>query len=145
MPMIFRRWFVVTTLLSCLCLQLTGAALVDSGTQPDSEREDTVRLAVIGASASAGFGIVVEIENETATPDDPTVPRTVKRMIRLIDLIDAADQQDRVIEFDLSSHMFFTRPFEYGRSSVDRTLSWAPDVVFAVDFLLVRLRQPTRR
>ncbi|HAW95720.1 MAG TPA: hypothetical protein DCX60_05540 [Phycisphaerales bacterium] len=135
MPMIFRRWFVAATLLTCLCHGWTGDAPVQGATQRNSEHEDMVRLAVIGASASAGFGIVVEIENEAATPDDPTVPRTVKRMIRLIDLIDAADQQDRIIEFDLSSHMFFTRPFEYGRSSVDRTLSWKPDVVFAVDFL----------
>lgn len=141
MPMISRRWLIVATVLSCCRLVVAVEAFTQSDpTSP--ERQETLKLAVIGASASAGFGIVVEIEktsppgtDDTVTPDAPAAPRTVKRMIKLIDLIDAADQEDRIIEFDLSSHMFFTRPLQYGRSSVDRTLSWKPDVVFAVDFL----------
>ena len=141
MPMISRRWLIVATVLSCCCLGAAGKVFSQSDTT-SAERQETLKLAVIGASASAGFGIMVEIVKESPAESDDTVtsgvpasPRTVKRMIKLIDLIDAADQEDRIIEFDLSSHMFFTRPLQYGRSSVDRTLSWKPDVVLAVDFL----------
>lgn len=141
MPMISRRRIIFATVLSCCCLGAADEACSQSDPSA-SERQETLKLAVIGASASAGFGIGVEVEkasppetDETVTSDAPTAPRTVKRMIKLIDLIDAADQEDRIIEFDLSSHMFFTRPMQYGRRSVDRTLSWKPDVVFAVDFL----------
>ena len=141
MPMSSRRWFIVAVVLSCCGLGAAGEAFSQSDTAA-SKKPKTVKLAVIGASASAGFGIVVEIEkdpptgtDDTVTSDAPAAPRTVKRMIKLIDLIDAADQEERIIEFDLSSHMFFTRPLQYGRSSVDRALSWKPDVVLAVDFL----------
>jgi len=141
MPMSSRRWFIVAVVLSCCGLGAAGEAFSQSDTAA-SNKPKTVKLAVIGASASAGFGIVVEIEkdpppgtDDIGTSAPPDSPRTVKRMIKLIDLIDAADQDDRIIEFDLSSHMFFTRPFQYGRSSVDRALSWKPDVVFAFDFL----------
>ena len=141
MPMISRRWLILAAALFCCCLGAAGEVRSQSDTT-SSEDQGRLKLAVIGASASAGFGIVVEVEkaaptgtDDTVTSDAPAAPRTVKRMIKLIDLIDAADQEDRIIEFDLSSHMFFTRPLQYGRSSVDRTLSWKPDVVFAVDFL----------
>ncbi len=141
MPTITRRLLITTICLcwwSLLCSSLH--AIQSDATELDPET--TFRLAVIGASASAGFGIVVEVEKEAPPPAESTedsepgerIP-TVKRMIRLADLIDAADRSDRIIELDLSSHMFFTRPNRFGRSSVDRALSWRPDIVFAVDFL----------
>lgn len=139
MPEISRRLLLVATLLACTCL--TGSVLAAS--QSDSKKTDRdppLRLAVIGASASAGFGVVVEVEKKRPdkvdrTEEHPDAARTVKRMVRLVDLIGAADHENRLIELDLSSHMFFTNPFRYGSSSVKRALAWKPDVVFAVDFL----------
>jgi hypothetical protein len=141
MPTIFRRLLNAATCVTCWWLLCAGLHAAQSD-ETRREPEQKLRLAVIGASASAGFGIVVEVEKESSSPkketddfDTAQPPETVKRMIRLVDLIDEADQEDRLIELDLSSHMFFTRPFRYGRSSVDRTLSWKPDLVFAIDFL----------
>ena len=93
MPMISRRRIIFATVLSCCCLGAADEACSQSDPSA-SERQETLKLAVIGASASAGFGIVVEVEkasppetDETVTSDAPTAPRTVKRMIKLIDLL----------------------------------------------------------
>ena len=90
MPMISRRRIIFATVLSCCCLGAADEACSQSDPSA-SERQETLKLAVIGASASAGFGIVVEVEkasppetDETVTSDTPTAPRTVKRMIKLI-------------------------------------------------------------
>ena len=123
MPSISRR-FLIT--LSCLswCLLLAAPRHASCDDQPGTKPEKKIRLAVIGASASAGFGIVVEVEKPLSKSEGDGTDKieilkpsqTVKRMIRLVDLIDAADLTDQLIQLDLSSHMFFTRPFGFGIS-----------------------------
>ena len=61
MPMISRRRIIFATVLSCCCLGAADEACSQSDPSA-SERQETLKLAVIGASASAGFGIVVEVE-----------------------------------------------------------------------------------
>ena len=50
--------------------------------------------------------------------------------------IDAVlERNPHLVYLDLSSHMFFRRPGTYGTSTVDRVLSWEPDLVLGVDYL----------
>ena len=86
------------------------------------------RVAIIGASASAGFGVVVE----QAEPGDE---QYAKRMMNMQDLFVAADDPTDLVYLDLSSYLFFSRPRSFARSAVDRLLTWQPDVIFGVDFL----------
>ena len=104
----------------------------DAGSGADSARttpEETIRrVAIVGASVSAGFGVVVEVRQEEE-------PGHAKGMIAMKDVLMAADGEAEVTYLDLSSHLFFSRPREFARSAVERTLAWKPDLVLAVDFL----------
>ena len=92
------------------------------------ETKPIQRIAIIGASASAGFGVVVEqVEVDTE--------QYSKTMLNMKDLLAAADGPEELVYLDLSSFLFFSRPREFGRSAVDRILQWEPELVFGVDFL----------
>ncbi|MED6306940.1 MAG: hypothetical protein VX563_02950 [Planctomycetota bacterium] len=104
----------------------------DAGTGEDPPPripEQTIgKVAIVGASVSAGFGVVVEVRQEGE-------PGHAKEMIAMKDVLMAADGEAEVTYLDLSSHLFFSRPREFARSAIDRTLAWKPDLVLAVDFL----------
>ena len=93
-----------------------------------ADQEIVERVAIIGASVSAGFGIVVEIEEEDSGDHSKT-------MIAMKDVLMVADGDADPAYLDLSSHLFFSRPREFAESAIDRTLSWKPDLVLAIDFL----------
>lgn len=109
---------------------ITGAFAQDASVPGDQSRQENPirRVAIIGASATAGFGVVVE-------QAEPESDEFAKTMMDMQDLYMAADDPTDLVYLDLSSHMFFRRPVTYGTSTVDRVLSWEPDLVLGVDYL----------
>lgn len=96
---------------------------------PNSFSDDTKieKIAVIGASASAGFGIVEKI----MISEDATQLQAVS----LTDVLKKASQGEEVVVLDLSSGGFFARPIRYGQASVTRANEWNADLVVGIDFL----------
>ncbi|MEE2681921.1 MAG: hypothetical protein VX641_06065 [Planctomycetota bacterium] len=115
-------------------LMVVGLAVVATAQEPtdrvgdSSNRGAIQRVAIIGASASAGFGVVVQ----QAEPEEEQFAKT---MLNMQDLYMAADDPHDLLYLDLSSHMFFSRPRTYGESTIDRVIEWEPDLVLGVDFL----------
>jgi hypothetical protein len=83
------------------------------------------RIAAIGASASAGFGVFYR------TADDP---EGVPRGISLAKLYRAASGDSTVV-IDLGTAAFFSNPSGIGTRVVDRTIRAKPDLTFAIDYL----------
>ena len=111
-----------------LLLVLAQDAGTGQETSPRVPQRTVGKVAIVGASVSAGFGVVVELMDEEG-------PGHSKGMIAMKDVLMAADGEAEVTYLDLSSHLFFSRPREFARSAIDRTLAWKPDLVLAVDFL----------
>ncbi|MBX3355717.1 MAG: hypothetical protein KF724_08465 [Phycisphaeraceae bacterium] len=85
------------------------------------------RVGLIGASATAGFGVRVDAVGEDG----------VSREIHAADLGDvflAASQRPVTIS-RFASLWFFNDPLSTGRGAIDRMLAFKPTCVFAVDFL----------
>jgi hypothetical protein len=108
------------------CLLSIACLLMAAATGGDIEPPPT-RIAVIGASASAGFGVIEEI----GTSDDAVRFKAVS----LGDLIITAGRDQEIVVLDLASGSFFTRPERFGTASMKRVESWNPDLVVAIDFL----------
>jgi hypothetical protein len=85
------------------------------------------KIAVIGASASAGFGV---IENIRVSED-----KTRLEGVTMSDVLVESGRQCDIVVLDLASGGFFTRPLAFGKSSVQRAVAWKPDLVVGVDFL----------
>ena len=83
-------------------------------------------LAVLGASASAGFGVMVVGPGG----DGPGVVGT-----RLAEIVLAIDEPPPVVVRDWSTASFFTNPLEIGPEAVRRCLDGSPDAILAIDFL----------
>jgi hypothetical protein len=83
------------------------------------------RIAAIGASASAGFGVFYR------TADDP---ESAPRGISLAKLYRAASGDSTVV-IDLGTAAFFSNPSGIGTRVVDRTIRARPDLTFAIDYL----------
>ncbi len=85
-----------------------------------------IRVAFIGASATAGFGCVLKEQRE----DGPyTCGFCLKDMVQL------ACPQLELLTSDLSSSFFFMDPLEAGARSAKRAQAFQPDCVVALDFL----------
>jgi len=84
------------------------------------------RVAVIGASASAGFGCVLQEKR-----DDGTYVAS----FRLADMLRLTCPDLPLVTTDSSSGFFFNRPVEYGTRAVSRAIEFRPDAVVALDFL----------
>ena len=82
---------------------------------------------MIGASASAGFGVVEDIRVSEG--------KTRLQGVTLSDVLVESGRQSDVVVLDLASGGFFMRPLEYGKSSMQRAVAWKPDLVVGVDFL----------
>lgn len=85
-----------------------------------------IRVSVIGASASAGFGCILREERA----DGPYAAD-----FRLIDMVRLACPELELVTSDLSSGFFFNAPVRNGTRAVDRSLEFRPDCVIALDFL----------
>lgn len=83
-------------------------------------------IAIIGASASAGFGVFVEGPGG----DGPGIVD-----LRLRDLLEAVVEPCPVTFSDWSTAMFFRDPIDVGRESVERAMAVEPAAVLAIDYL----------
>lgn len=83
-------------------------------------------IAIIGASASAGFGAFVEGPGG----DGPGIID-----VRLRDLLEAVAEPCPVTFSDWSTAMFFRDPIDVGREAVDRAIAVEPAAVLAIDYL----------
>jgi len=101
------------------------ALLLANAVHADEERFQ--RLAVIGASASAGFGVTEEIR----------ISETESRVegISLGDVLIESGRQSEIVILDLASDAFFMNPRKFGEETVQRVVAWKPDLVVGVDFL----------
>ena len=86
----------------------------------------TVRVAVIGASASAGFGCVMR---EQRGDGDYALG------FRLIDMLRLACPELEIVSTDMSSGFFFLAPVKNGATAATRAADFKPDCVIALDFL----------
>ena len=85
-----------------------------------------LRVAVIGASASAGFGCVFR---EKRGDGDYAAS------FRLIDMVRLACPELELLTSDLSSGFFFMAPVRNGEKAATRAREFRPDCVVALDFL----------
>jgi hypothetical protein len=85
-----------------------------------------IRVAVIGASASAGFGCVYR-----ETRDDGEYAAS----FRLIDMVKLACPELSLVTTDVSSGFFFLKPVANGAQAAKRAREFKPDCVLALDFL----------
>lgn len=83
------------------------------------------RVAVIGASASDGFGAYYWRLDDGVR---------VRDRVDLSELVRSASDESLVVT-DLATAQFFANPAGIGTQIVNRTIKSDPDVVFAIDFL----------
>ncbi len=86
-------------------------------------------VAIIGASASAGWGVVVD-----AAPSE--MPTPIRH--RHLDLASAIEASLGAEHADISRHvdaMFFSRPLVTGAAEVTAAIAEKPDAVVGIDFL----------
>jgi len=114
----------VARLALVLALACTAVAQ-DTPPTSEVEPEPIRRVAVVGASASAGFGIVVMKDSPIGRiPGAWTLARTLRTASR-----------DAIVVIDLGSSMFFLSPQETGQRLFSRAIQVEPDLVVAIDFL----------
>lgn len=125
---------VLSSSLSALTLARTNdptaAAVVAPGHLYD-------RIAVVGASVSDGFGVVVG--DEVADGDPAASKSTVKSAPASVNLSDvlraSVPTSPAPIVHHYASGFFFSNPGSVGKSEIDRALGTKPTLVLAVDFL----------
>lgn len=101
---------------------------VDSSRPQEREqrRERLPKVAIVGASASAGFGVLMEGPGG----DGPgMVP------VRLADLLRAIAEPSAVVLGDWSSSMFFRSPVSIGDAALARAAAAEAAALVAIDFL----------
>lgn len=103
-----------------------GAARAEASS-PVASRPTFSRVGLIGASATAGFGVRL----------DATAPDGVSKEIHGADLGDLmlAASSEPMIVSRLGSMWFFNDPVNIGRGQIDRLLRFDPTCVLGVDFL----------
>lgn len=82
----------------------------------------------IGASATAGFGVVAPVENHSSSIVPVPLAATFAGAIR-------QSEPQSVGVHDLGSPFFFLTPGKSGQGQVDRALEGRPSLVVGVDFL----------
>ena len=97
----------------------------DSAVLEASTPDRIDRIAAIGASASAGFGVFYRNAED---------PERAPRGISLAKLYRAASG-DATVVVDLGTAAFFSNPSGIGTRVVDRTIRAKPDLTFAIDYL----------
>lgn len=124
-------WFAAPVLASDAASDAASTAVrqdADPGTKAVAAAPERapLRVAVIGASASAGFGCV---QRETRADGEYAAS------FRLIDMIRLACPELAIVSEDASSGFFFLRPVVNGAKAAKRARAFNPDCVVAVDFL----------
>lgn len=134
-----------TSLVACIALSLGARATDDAVTQSVAPAIPPVvtpapivaghlydRIAVVGASASDGFGVSVRAD---APPADSTAKKPIPIRVNLSDVLRYAATPGRVIMHHYSSGFFFANPGPTGRGEIDRALKIKPTLVLGLDFL----------
>ena len=112
----------------CLLCILAATCLTWAETQQDSggQTNTVERIAVLGASATAGYGVVYEFEVD----GEPQ-----KTGVSLTDVLQAANDEEDLVFLDLSSGLFFMRPISYAQAAANRAQQWDADLILGIDFL----------
>jgi len=121
-----RAFVSVRELLIVLVVMLVTVPGDDPATAMTDPPPPFRRIAVIGASASAGFGVSLEVRIDAE--------RTRIEGITLGDVLQESGR-GRLVILDLASSGFFTNPMRIGAASIERTRQWAPDLTIGLDFL----------
>lgn len=130
-----------TSLVACLALSFGARATDDAATQsaaPVVTPAQIVaghlydRIAVVGASASDGFGVSVRAD---APPADSSAKKPIPIKMNLSDVLRYAATPNRVIMHHYSSGFFFANPGPTGKGKIDRALKIKPTLVLGMDFL----------
>ncbi|MCB9914981.1 MAG: SGNH/GDSL hydrolase family protein [Planctomycetes bacterium] len=95
------------------------APAVDDGAAPAADAPPPLRLAIVGASVSDGFGLSRELEVAC----------------RLTPFLDGALLRPHVASTNLGDGMFFLDPLAKGREQLRAAREAKPDVLVAADFL----------
>ena len=104
------------------------------------------RIAVVGASASDGFGVFVREDSPAPDPADPTAKPAKKNpqvRLNLADVLRFANSLPRsdgksatkITVHHYASGFFFSNPGPVGRGEIDRALAAKPTLVLGLDFL----------
>ena len=159
-----RKIFLASTsIVACIALSIHARAIDDVATQSVSAATPPAippapivaghlydRIAVVGASASDGFGVSVRADALPAdlnAPVDPNGKPTVAKkltpvQLNLSDVLRYATKtttdgttSQRVIMHHYSSGFFFTNPGPIGQGEIYRALKIKPTLVLGLDFL----------
>jgi len=119
---------VFSTLVAALSVVLLSGNLVHASQDaaPAEAAPAPLRVAVIGASASAGFGCVYREKREDGE---------YAASFRLIDMVRLACPELALVTSDMSSGFFFMAPVRNGSKAAARAREFKPDCVVALDFL----------
>ncbi len=118
---------VVATVLTCAGVLLVRSVHgQNAAPAATADANKPLRVAVIGASASAGFGCV-----HRERRDDGEYAAS----FRLIDMVRLACPELSLVTSDLSSGFFFMAPVRNGEKAAARAREFKPDCVVALDFL----------
>jgi hypothetical protein len=85
------------------------------------------RVVVIGASASAGFGVIADVTKEDG--------RIRKEPVDLARSLKAAAPEKSLVVLNLASGAFFMDPVRMGTAGAKRTRDWKPEFTIAIDYL----------
>ncbi|MSR28386.1 MAG: hypothetical protein EXS03_02275 [Phycisphaerales bacterium] len=115
---------------SVLCGEPTAAPSIEPGHLYD-------RIAVVGASASDGFGVVIRWDISEANPHPVAIHLNLTTVLRHAARagLPANEGAPRPIIHHYASGLFFASPGTVGRSEVDRALKSKPTLVIALDYL----------
>ena len=159
-----RKIFLASTsIVACIALSIHARAIDDVATQSVSAATPPAtppapivaghlydRIAVVGASASDGFGVSVRADAppvDLTAPVDPNAkPNVAKKptpvQLNLSDVLRYATKtttdgttSQRVIMHHYSSGFFFTNPGPIGQGEIYRALKIKPTLVLGLDFL----------
>ena len=141
-----------TSIVACIALSIHARAIDDVATQSVSPAIPPApivaghlydRIAVVGASASDGFGVSVRADApsvDLTAPVDPNAKPTVAKkptpiQLNLSDVLRYAATSQRVIMHHYSSGFFFANPGPTGQGEIYRALKIKPTLVLGLDFL----------
>ena len=144
-----RKIFLASTsIVACIALSIHARAIDDVATQSVSAATPPApivaghlydRIAVVGASASDGFGVSVRAD---APPVDSTAKKPIPIRMNLSDVLRYAAKtttdgttSQPVIMHHYSSGFFFMNPGPTGRGEIYRALKIKPTLVLGLDFL----------
>lgn len=137
-----RKIFLASTsIVACIALSIHARAIDDVETQSVSAATPPApivaghlydRIAVVGASASDGFGVSVRAD---APPADSTAKKPIPIRMNLSDVLRYAATSQRVIMHHYSSGFFFANPGPTGQGEIYRALKIKPTLVLGLDFL----------